>query len=150
MDSAKIWPGGFGWCKHVLFGDVRIVEVWVAFYLFLYGSWSLQSYFADRGKMPELQCRFIAIMGFFFMFPVYFAVWATIFTKGVDVIDGLVICSLLLPVVIALAQSATSAFLYVAYLPWFLVLIIFFLVFIPAYSFARLFDTTVSAYTCIK
>eukprot|EP00981_Chlorochromonas_danica_P002679 scaffold525_cov170-Ochromonas_danica.AAC.3 len=142
LDSAKKWPLGFGWCHHELFGPVRIAEAWVAFYLLLYGTWSIQSFYAVRGKMPELQCRIIAILGFFFIFPVYFAVWASIFTQGVDVIDGLVICSLLLPVVIALAQSATSATLYLLYLPWFLFLIIFFLVFIPAYSFSRLWDTT--------
>lgn len=142
LDSAKRWPAGFGWAKHHLLGEIRVAEVWAAFYLFLYATWSIQSYYAPRGRMPEWQCRSIAIMGFLFIFPVYFAVWASIFTDGVDVIDGLVICSLLLPVFIALAQSATSAFLYVLYLPWFLFLIIFFLVFVPSYSFARLWDTT--------
>jgi hypothetical protein len=32
--------------------------------------------------------------------------------------------------------------LYLAYLPWFLVLVVFFLVFVPSYSFARVWDTT--------
>ena len=50
--------------------------------------------------------------------------------------------SVLGPVAIAISQSATSALLYLLYLPWFLSLAVFFLVYIPSYSFARLWDTT--------
>jgi hypothetical protein len=50
--------------------------------------------------------------------------------------------SVLGPVAIAVSQSATSAMLYLLYLPWFLSLAVFFLVYIPSYSFARLWDTT--------
>lgn len=50
--------------------------------------------------------------------------------------------SVLGPVAIAISQSATSAMLYLLYLPWFLSLAVFFLVYIPSYSFARLWDTT--------
>jgi len=41
-----------------------------------------------------------------------------------------------------LAESFTCAALYLCFLPWFVFCGLFFLVFIPAYSFARLWDTT--------
>ena len=62
--------------------------------------------------------------------------------SGFTTVHWLVLASLLGPVFIALTQSATSAFLYLLYLPYFLALVVFFLVFIPSYSFARLWDTT--------
>eukprot|EP01034_Spumella_vulgaris_P022158 gene22158-28265_t len=139
-DSAKIWPTGFSWANDIILGPVTGADLWLFVYLSIYALWTLYSYF--QAKMPELLCRTLAIVGFFFVFPIYFAVWTTIFTKGIDLVDGLVVASLGLPVVIALAQSATSAMLYVLYLPWFLFLILFFLVYIPSYSFARLWDTT--------
>lgn len=142
LDCANRWPAAFGWATMKAFGPIGGAEIWVSIFMLLYASWSIRSYYAPRGKMPELWCQILAVLGFCFMFPVYFAVWYEIFTKGVDLVDGLVIASLLLPIIIALAQSATSAALYCAYLPWFLFLILFFLVFIPSYSFARLWDTT--------
>lgn len=142
LDCGHRLPVLFSWATRTIYGPVRGAELWVGVFLALYATWSVRSFFAPKGRMPELVCQGLAVLGFLFMFPVYFAVWAEIFTVGVDLVDGLVISSLLLPVVIALAQSATSAALYVAYLPWFLFLILFFLVFIPSYSFARLWDTT--------
>jgi hypothetical protein len=61
--------------------------------------------------------------------------------KGFDVVSGLVNLGILLPVVIAVAESFESAQLYLLYLPWFMVRIIVFLVFVPGYSFACLWDT---------
>lgn len=75
------------------------------------------------------------------MGPVYYALLASAVAQF-SVVHWIVLFSILAPVMIALSQSLTSAFLYLLYLPWFLVLNMFFLVFIPAYSFARLWDTT--------
>ncbi len=121
---------------------MSFAEVWLGFYLLTYSLWTLNAFYAPGGKVPEYVCSALAILGILYVIPIYFGVWASIFTVGIDVVDGIVIISLALPVVIALAQSATSALLYVLYLPWFLFLILFFLVYIPSYSFARLWDTT--------
>lgn len=145
-DCARVWPEGFSWALvrplPNLVPDIKIVDLWTTGYLLQYITWCFQSFYAPRGLMNEVQCRMYAITGFMYIFPVYFAVWYNMCTQGVDLIEGLVLASLFLPVFIALAQSFTSACLYLAYLPWFLFLIVFFLVFIPAYAFSRLWDTT--------
>jgi hypothetical protein len=75
------------------------------------------------------------------IFPVYFALIASAMVQF-ETVHWIVIASLLGPVAIAISQSATSAMLYLLYLPWFISLVVFFLVYIPSYSFARLWDTT--------
>jgi hypothetical protein len=83
----------------------------------------------------------IVLLGFLTIFPVYFALIASAIVQ-LDTVHWIVMASLLGPVAIAISQSATSAVLYLMYLPWFLSLVVFFLVYIPSYSFARLWDTT--------
>jgi hypothetical protein len=83
----------------------------------------------------------IVFCGFLAIFPVYFALTASAIVQ-LNTVHWIVLASVLGPVVIALSQSATSALLYLLYLPWFLSLAVFFLVYIPSYSFARLWDTT--------
>lgn len=83
----------------------------------------------------------IVFCGFLAIFPVYFALIASAM-KAIGTVHWIVMASVLGPVAIAISQSATSALLYLCYLPWFLSLAVFFLVYIPAYSFARLWDTT--------
>lgn len=142
VEMAKKWPLAFGWAKYHLWGPIRAAEIWIIAYFLVYIVWTFRSFCAPRGRMPEVVCRTIAILGFFIILPVYMSVWWTIATQGLDVINVLVVGSLGLPIVIALAQSVTSAGLYLFYLPWFMFLIVFFLVYIPSYSFARLWDTT--------
>jgi hypothetical protein len=142
LESGTKWPLAFGWSHYTVIYDFTIAEFWTATYLAIYAVWTLMSYYADRGRMSEILCMVISLLGFAYMFPVYFAVWYSIIDVGPDVVGGLVISGLLLPVFIAIAESFACAALYLLYLPWFMVLIIFFLVFVPAYSFARLWDTT--------
>jgi hypothetical protein len=147
LESGKKWPAVYGWADNAVYkiddkNTIAIAEVWCAGFFIVYAIWTMMSYFADRGKMSETLCRIISIGGFVYMFPVYFAIWYSIITQGPDVVGGLVICGILLPIGIAVAESFESAYLYLLYLPWFMVLIIFFLVFVPGYSFARLWDTT--------
>jgi hypothetical protein len=73
--------------------------------------------------------------------PVYIALIASGINQFATV-HWLVVASVLGPICIAISQSVTSAVLYTLYLPWFLSLSVFFLVYIPSYSFARLWDTT--------
>jgi hypothetical protein len=73
--------------------------------------------------------------------PVYIALLTSAVVHA-STVHWIVLASVLGPVVIAISQSLTSAMLYLMYLPWFLSLAVFFLVYIPSYSFARLWDTT--------
>eukprot|EP01032_Pedospumella_encystans_P009138 gene9138-10785_t len=142
QEMAANWEDGFGWATRQMFGPVSIAELWLFLYLAAYVLWTFRSFYVEKGLMPEMVCWVYAIAGFFVMFPVYLAVWWTVAAVGLDVINVLVIGSLALPVVVALAQSVQSAILYFCYLPWFMTYIVFFLVCIPSYSFARLWDTT--------
>ena len=135
--SAEYTPILWGWAAHqgVQYGLV-------ALFFLLYGLWITRSYFAPRGKMSEWVCMALAIYGGFVMIPVYYSISYTIVTAEFSIITFLVVASLFLPVVVAFGQSVTSAFLYMFYLPYFMYLLVFFLVFIPGYSFARMYDTT--------
>jgi hypothetical protein len=140
-DLGKSWDA-FSWAHDVMFLNLHYADLWMGIFLLVYVLWVAQAYVAPRGRVEEAQCVCIALLGFVYMLPVYVSVWYSVFTDGIDAVDGIVVLSLFLPVLIALAQSSTSASLYLCYLPWFLSLIVFFLVFIPSYSFARLYDTT--------
>jgi hypothetical protein len=141
--SAQYAPNSFAWTVHPpAFGIVRGADICIFFYLTFYVIWTLYAFQAPKGKMPEIICIMLAICGFLFVFPMYFSMWYNIIYKVLDTVEFLVIFSLFMPIAIALAQSTTSAFLYVAYLPWFMFLVVFFLVYIPSYSFARLWDTS--------
>jgi hypothetical protein len=142
VEMSRKWKPVFGWATETLYGPVRYAELWIVIYFIVYILWTFRSFHAPKGRMPEALCRNLAFFGFFLVLPVYLSVWWTVAEQGIDVINVLVIGSLALPIVIALAQSVTSAGLYLFYLPWFMFLIVFFLVYIPSYSFARLWDTT--------
>ena len=62
--------------------------------------------------------------------------------QGFGYVHLIVILSMLLPIGVAMFESLTCALLYILYFPWFICLIVFFLVFVPSYSFARFYDTT--------
>lgn len=142
LEMSNKWEWAFGWARYNIFGPVNVAECCIFAYFAVYVLWMILSFRAPKGIISEALCRTLAIAGFFVMLPVYLSVWWTVAQSGLDVVNVLVIGSLGLPVVIALAQSATSARLYLCYLPWFMAYIVFFLVFIPSYSFARLWDTT--------
>jgi len=142
VESGNKWVYGFGWSHKIVIYHFTVAEIWSTVFLTIYTIWTFLSFYAKGGKMSEWLCILLSLLGFVYMFPVYFAVWYSIIINGLDLVGGLVICSLLVPVFIAIAESLTCALLYLLYLPWFMILIIFFLVFIPSYSFARLWDTT--------
>jgi hypothetical protein len=67
---------------------------------------------------------------------VYFAIWDSSITEGPDVVGGLVICEILLPIVIAVAQTFVFTVLALVHGVDYL-----FLVFVSGYWFASLWDT---------
>eukprot|EP01035_Chromulina_nebulosa_P017550 gene17550-23113_t len=154
----------FSSALNIVFWELNGVDIWTITYLIIYAIWAIYSssvrnynfhLFEDQtssdfqnrnvkglGVVPEWLCQFLAILGFLYIFPVYYSVWQSIIDDGVTIIGGLVIASLLLPIVLGLTQSVTSSVYYMLFLPWFLSFIVFYLVFITSYSFARLWDTT--------
>jgi hypothetical protein len=143
----------FDWIRTRLFEDVRLSIVYVCLYLLVYIAWTINAFFVkvflnfffldlnQGGRIPEWQCWIIVLVSFLAVLPVYFGVVISAVVNFTTV-HWLIICSLIGPVLIAITQSLTSALLYVLYLPYFLALVVFFLVFTPSYSFARLWDTT--------
>jgi hypothetical protein len=166
INGAKFWSA-FSWARYVvydcegLFGEIDVSVLVTVFYLLIYVWWSFNAYFhkvisrlpslafpdsclslsRQGGKVPEWQCGLVVLSGFLTIFPVYAALIASAVAQ-VSTVHWIVMASVLGPVAIAFLQSATSAMLYVLYLPWFLSLAVFFLVHVPSYSFARLWDTT--------
>jgi hypothetical protein len=108
----------------------------------LLSLWTYWSFTAVKGQISEWVCQLFCFYSFVFMAPVYFTIWYSIIFDGIGIVGALVLTNLLLPFIISLAESFRSAMLYFAFLPWFLVCGLFFLVFVPSYSFARLWDTT--------
>ena len=91
--------------------------------------------------MPEQLCNLMVFLSFIFILPVYISLILSIVVDGVNVIHIFVIAGMFLPAALSVVESLTCAALYLLYLPYFLVMIIFFLVFMPSYAFARLYDT---------
>lgn len=140
---AKIYPDTLGWLETPLLTSyIRPIECWVAFFYLVLAVWIIISYNAPRGKIPEWLCQLLIIYGFIYTIPVHFVIWYSIFVFGPGIVGSVVIVNVALPFVIALAESRESAFQYIAFMPNFIVTGVFFLVYLPQYSFARLWDTT--------
>ena len=143
LDCAKRFPNQFWWANTPLFGDmVTGAHIFIITSYLIYVSWVIASYFIPGGRMPEYICQILAVVGFFYMIPVYWSLYSAIFMLGFGFVAILVFISLFSPAIISLAESAKCLQLYICYFPWFMTLIVFFLIFMPSYSFSRLFDTT--------
>ncbi len=147
LDLAERFPHIWGWGNTSLFPQnvgISLVgaDIWIFFWFCVYAGWSFVSHFIQGGRIPELVCHGVAILGLIYMIPIYWSLWSAIIALGVGFVAALVIFGLLAPAAISYAESWKCVKLYIAYLPWFLSLIVFMLIFIPGYSFARLYDTT--------
>jgi hypothetical protein len=125
-----------------VYGPIRFSEVWIGFYLGFIGLWTYWSFTAPRGKMSEWLCQLVCIYCFIFVLPIYITIWYSIVVYGPGIVGSLVIFTLVLPIILSIAESVACVLFYLAFLPWFLFCGLFYLVFVPAYSFARLWDTT--------
>ena len=139
---AEYAPELFSWTNHTFNLNFTTKDIWLIVFVMVYVLWTFMSYFAHGGKMNEQLCWVMAFLGFIFVLPIYTSLILSISTTGFDLIHGVVVASILAPILVATLESITCAVLYVCYLPWFLVLLVFFLVYMPQYSFARAFDTT--------
>ena len=134
----------FNWMVVSFFPSVNFVEVWALSYLLLHGWWTINAYRVDKGKISENVCWLVAGCSFIYMLPIYASIWLTQIAgpEGVTPVGALILTTMLLPGLLAGMEDLQSLVLYLLYLPWFLVFSLFFLVFFPSYSFARLYDTT--------
>lgn len=140
---ASYYPTLFQWAiTEVSFGYVG-ADIWVMAFFVIYVVWTVMSYYAPRGVMPESLCISYAIAGFFITLPIYIAIWTNVFLSGFTSISGIAIFGVfILPVMISFLHSIKASVLFICYLPWYVAFLGFFLVFLPGYSFARLWDTT--------
>lgn len=116
--------------------------VLVGGYMGFYVLWTAFAFCAPRGKVPELVSVGMFLLGFVSTCCIAYALISEGIRTGLSAVHIILICAMLGPVAVALSQSGTSAMLYLLYLPWFLAFSVFFLVYLPSYSFARLWDTT--------
>jgi hypothetical protein len=114
----------------------------VAGYMGTYALWTAFSFCVPKGKVPELVSVAMFLLGLASTCCITYALVSEGTRTGLSAVHIILISAMLGPVAVALSQSATSALLYMLYLPWFLAFSVFFLVFLPSYSFARLWDTT--------
>jgi hypothetical protein len=145
----SLWVEAFSWTVKDVYGlpenntyNIRYAELLTLIYLFIYASWAFYSFRVPRGKVPEALCQLLVFYCCGCVLPIYLSLVRTIILRRLNMIGILVIVNLGFPAVIALGEEMLSAALYILYLPWLLLFIMFFLVFIPTYSFARLWDTT--------
>jgi hypothetical protein len=134
----------FHWMVYQFVPHVNFVALWAVSYILLHGWWTINAYRADRGKISESVCWSVAGCTFVYMVPIYSVIWLSEFTgdRGVTPVGGLILATMFLPGLLAGMEDLQSLLLYMLYLPWFLVFSLFFLVYFPSYSFARLYDTT--------
>jgi hypothetical protein len=143
----SLWVEAFSWTVKDVYGlpentNIRYAELLTFIYLFIYASWAFYSFRVPKGKVPEALCQLLVVYCSACVLPIYLSLIRTIILRKLNMIGILVIVNLGFPAVIALGEEMLSAALYILYLPWLLLFIMFFLVFIPTYSFARLWDTT--------
>eukprot|EP01038_Epipyxis_sp_PR26KG_P005571 gene5571-7695_t len=114
-------------------------HLWVLAFMMLYTFWVVLAFRAPGNVKPSESLVVIyAIIGVIYMIPVYFAM----LNDASILINSIVIANMIVPAILALFENISSTIQYFLYLPWFLSLIIMFIVFIPSYSMARLWDTT--------
>ena len=141
------YPHYFSWAATSLTNpeaalDVRVVDFLAGVYCFIWGGWTIFSFYVRNGRMPEPLCQLLAVLCCICMVPVYISLCLTAMDQGFTIINILVLVNLLIPFAISFFDSMKSAWLSLCYLPWLLALNMFFIVFVPSYSFARLYDTS--------
>jgi hypothetical protein len=105
-------------------------------YLLVYISWVIHAYYRHPSEMYA-----------FYMFLFGLAVTLTVLLALVSapefaLIHYLAIFLCVGPLLLAATQTFESALYYAFYFPWFITFAGFYLIFLPGYSFARLWDTT--------
>lgn len=105
-------------------------------YLLVYVSWVIHAYYRHPSEMYA-----------FYMFLFGLGVTLTVLIALMSAAEFAIIHYLALflalgPLLLAATQTFESALYYAFYFPWFIAFCGFYLIFLPGYSFARLWDTT--------
>lgn len=145
--SALIVPQFFAWADMEIYITPSLqlygTDLWLGTFMMLYVYWVFKSFYVKSGRMPEVLCSLYVVFGFLFVFPVYFSIFAYVSQRGFDALSTIALTfTIILPVLISFAYNYQSGFILIMSLPWFIFCLVFFVVFMPAYSFARLWDTT--------
>ena len=105
-------------------------------YLIVYVSWVIHAYYRHPSEM------YAFYMFLFGLTVTTIVVLALLSAPEFAIIHYLAIFLCLGPLLLAATQTMESAFYYAVYFPYFLAFAGFYLIFLPGYSFARLWDTT--------
>ena len=105
-------------------------------YLVVYATWCFHSYFQHP---TELYAFSMFLVGGLVLLTILLALFSA---SSIHLIHILAICIVSAPLFLAATQTIESALLYLFYFPYFILFAGFYLIFLPAYSFARLWDTT--------
>lgn len=111
-------------------------------FLIIYAIWTLYSYGVFKGKVPEVICGLLVLVSCFYSLIIYSSILLNIHDRGIELFSCIFLIALTAPVAISLRYSRRSALKLLMFAPPYLLCIMFQTVFIPAYSFARLHDTT--------
>ena len=140
---AKFLPNIFNWSLNEVSYGYSGADVWLMSFFVIYVVWIIMSYFAPRGVMPEIVCVLYSFAGIFLTIPIYIAVWGNVVLDGFTTLSGIAIFAVfIVPAMISFLHSIKASLFFICYLPWYVTFLGFFLVFLPGYSFARLWDTT--------
>jgi len=121
-------------------GVIGVAEWVTGGFFLLYAVWMFYSHYHDT--IPEWISQCIAMISGILMLGVYASIVLQIDETGFDFISSFILVNILQPMLISGVWSPRSALFYLINCVSFLFLIIFQLVFIPTYAFARLWDTT--------
>lgn len=121
--------------------------IMVVIYMAVYVIWVFISFDhfpknrQEKDNFFNILCPLLVCLGFAVALPIYLALIIGM-VNSISPILVIVCITMFGPVLIAASQSIKSAVLYCMFLPWFLIMLVYFLVFIPSYSFARFHDTS--------
>jgi hypothetical protein len=91
LDIADRFPSIWGWGKASLLPTSFIVksesvnfvgaDLWIFVFFIIYATWSFAAHFITGGRMPELACHIVALLGVVFMIPIYWSLHSKIVTE---------------------------------------------------------------------
>jgi hypothetical protein len=106
-------------------------------FLLVYILWVIRAFTAKGGKISEGACICVVLFGVIMVLPIYASIIWSFSVSQLYFVHYVILFAVFAPVVVSFFQSITSALLYLKYMPYFMMMSIFFLVFIPSYSYAR-------------
>ena len=123
-------------------GSYNLGLAWSILFLASYVFWTFQSHFSSKGKFTEFFCSLFVLVSFLFLAPLYVSAFQLIVTGSVGWVHFLAMLPILVPAALNFVMDPFSSLGYVMMFPWFMAYGTFSLAYVPAYSLARMWDTT--------